>query len=163
MTDYHPVVSKIIELLDHHHFWYQTFEHQPVRTSQEAATIRTGYTLHQGTKAMIARIKISNTNKKFVMLVFPADLNFDTKKIKQIFGAKDIRLATEQELSQLTNGIEPGGVPPFGTLFSLEVYADPTVLGNEKIIFNAGDRRFSIAINSTDYQNLVNPTVTSIT
>lgn len=161
-TPYHPVVSQIRALLDANHCWYETFEHQPVRTSEEAGQIRHGYTLHQGAKALLVRIKITNTDKKFVMIVIPGDRRFDTDKVKALFAAKDIRFATEAEVSTLTGGVQPGGVPPFGTLFGLEVVVDSTLLQNSKIVFNAGDRRFSIAMTSADYQKLVQPQVAKL-
>lgn len=162
MENYHKVVSNILDILKKNKCWYETFEHTPVRTSEEAAKIRTGYTLHQGAKAMIVRIKKTESEKKFVMLVLPADLRFDNDKVKRLFGAKDIRFATEQEVLDLTNGVQVGGVPPFGNLFGLEVIADPRLFENEKIVFNAGDRRFSIAIKSEDYNKIVLPRISPI-
>ncbi len=162
METYHNVVSEILDLLKKNACWHETFEHEPVRTSEEAAKIRTGYTLHQGAKAMIVRIKKSESDKKFVMLVLPADLRFDNAKVKALFGAKDVRFATAQEIADITNGVQIGGVPPFGNLFHIEVVADPQLFENEKIIFNAGDRSFSVAMKSKDYKNLVNPSVEKI-
>ena len=80
-------------------------------------------------------------------------------KVKKLLLTKDIRFATEEEVLTITNGIQPGGVPPFGNLFGLDVYAATALLLNEKIIFNAGDRRFSIAIYAKDYQMIVKPVV----
>lgn len=161
--DYHKVVNQIIDMLKSHGVWFETFEHEPVITSEEAAKVRDGYSIHQGAKAIIVRIKITSSNKKFVMLVIPGDLRFDNSKVKQIFNAKDIRFATEEEVVTLTDGVQPGGVPPFGNLFGIEVLADPSLLENEKIIFNAGDRRFSVGMKSADYISLINPRVISIT
>lgn len=160
--EYHSTVSKIISLLKASDCWYETFEHEPVRTSEEAAKIRIGYTLHQGAKAMIVRIKKSESDKRFIMLVFPGDLRFDNAKVNVLFSAKDIRFATEQEISELTDGVQVGGVPPFGNLFNLEVIADPQLFENEKIVFNAGDRSFSIAMKSEDYKKIVDPQIYSI-
>jgi Ala-tRNA(Pro) deacylase len=98
-----------------------------------------------------------------VVLVFPADLRFDKEKVKTLFGARDVRFATESEVTSLTGGVQVGGVPPFGNLFGLEVVADPKLFENERIVFNAGDRRFSVAMRSADYDKLVNPMVESIT
>ena len=67
-----------------------------------------------------------------------------------------------QCVSLAERGVEPGGVPPFGNLFALRVIADPTLFENEKIIFNAGDRGFSVAMRSEDYRRLVNPEVVEI-
>lgn len=161
-TQYHPAVWQIITLLQQHDCWFQVFEHPPVRTSQEAAEIRSGYSLHQGAKAIIVRVKLNQREKKFVMLVVPGDTRFQTAKVKKIFGAKDVRFATEAEVAQITAGILPGGVPPFGNLFALPVLVDPVVLENEQIIFNAGDRAVSVAIFSRDYQRLVLPQVVAL-
>lgn len=139
------------------------FEHGPVRTSEEAAKIRPGYSLKEGAKAMIIRVKNNESDKKFVMLVLPGDLKFNNDKVKSFLRVKDIRFATPEEINQVTGGVEIGGVPPFGNLFNIEVIADPKLFLNEKIIFNAGDRRYSIAMKSEDYKKVVNPKTSEIT
>jgi Ala-tRNA(Pro) deacylase len=157
--EYHEVVSRILSLLNTNNCWHETFQHEAVRTSEEAARTRPGYTLHQGAKAMIVRIK--NPQPKFVMLVLPADLRFDNTKVKSFLGAKDLRFASEEEIAELTGGVQPGAVPPFGNIFGLEVVVDLGLFENEKIVFNAGDRCFSVAMKSEDYKQLVAPQITS--
>jgi prolyl-tRNA editing enzyme YbaK/EbsC (Cys-tRNA(Pro) deacylase) len=151
MKDYHPTVAKIREILDAAGIAYKTFEHEPVRTSEEAAKLRPEYVLHQGAKALVVKTK----PKGFVMLVVPGDCRFNESKVKQALGIKEIRFATEAEVGEITGGIQIGGVPPFGNLFNLPVYVDVQVLANEEIIFNAGDRAFSIALKSADWQKVV--------
>lgn len=159
---YHPLVEQIINLLKQENCWFETFEHEEVRTSEQAAQVRTGYSLHQGAKAIILKVYFPGNEERFVMLVIPGDCRFDTKKVKEILNAKNLRFATEEEVIKVTNGVLPGGVPPFGNLFNLEVFADKTLFENEKIIFNAGDKKFSIASKSSDYQKLVSPKITSL-
>lgn len=155
---YHRIVSAILNLLRKNNFWLETFEHEPVTTSQQAAKVRTGYSLAQGAKAIIVKAK-----DKFVMLVLPGDKKFNGSKVKKLLHVKDIRFATEEEMKRLTDGIEIGGVPPFGNLFDIPMIVDKTLFDNEKIIFNAGDRRFSIAMKSEDYKKIVDGlTVASI-
>ena len=91
------------------------------------------------------------------MLVFPANRKFDSKRVKAFFKARDIRFASEAEVSALTGGVQPGGVPPFGSLFDLPVYAAPELFDLEKIVFNAGDKRFSLAMRAADYRRLERP------
>lgn len=162
IMDYHPISTEITSLLRARGAWHETFEHEPVRTSEQAAQIRHGYTLHQGAKAILLRVKRNESEKFFAMLVFPGDMQFDKIRVKQFFHARDIRFATEQEVSALTGGILPGGVPPFGNLFNLRVIADPHLFENDKIIFNAGDRSFSVAMRADDYKQLVNPEIIEI-
>ena len=157
----HPIHRQITDLLRQHNCWFEEFEHAPVRTSEEAAKIRDGYTLQQGAKALIVRAKIPNQGKKFVMLVMPADQKFSSAKVQQVLGAKDLRFATEDEVEEITKGVKPGGVPPFGNLFDLEVVSDATLYENEKIVFNAG-RTSSIGMLSADYKKLVQPIVADI-
>ena len=157
--EYHSVAKQITDLLQRNNCWFQIFEHAPVRTSEEASRLRPGFTLHQGTKALIVKTGGPQKEKKFAMLVFPADLKFDAKKVKGIMGARDLSFATEKEIASISGGVQIGGVPPFGNLFNLDVLADESLFANEKIIFNAGDRRFSVAMKSEDYRKLVKPRI----
>jgi Ala-tRNA(Pro) deacylase len=154
MNKYHSAVEKIKDILIEKGFWFEIFEHEPVTTSEEAANIRTGYELHQGTKALIIKAKVNQKEKDFIMVIVPGDKKFDTSKLKNVFGISDVRFATESEVSEITSGVQRGGVPPFGNLFSLETYVDASVFTNEKIIFNAGDRSVSIGMYSRDYKNI---------
>lgn len=156
---YHPVAEQITNMLKAHDCWFETFQHEPVRTSEEASKVRTGYGMSQGAKALITRISVPEEGKKFVMFIVPGNCHFDQNKLKKLFGMKDIRFASEQEVGEITGGVLPGGVPPFGNLFHLAVYADQRVFDNEKIVFNAGDRSFSVGMKSADYRRLVSPQV----
>lgn len=160
--DYHPVAAQIVDLLKQNRYLFETFEHEAVRTSEEAAKVRRGYSIEQGAKALIVRLK-TNGQSEFIMLVMPAHLRLDTKKAKQHLQTKDLRFATEEEIAQITGGVQIGGVPPFGNIFHIKTIVDPQLFLNEKIVFNAGDRRYSVAMLSQDYKNFVNPTVIDIT
>lgn len=160
--EYHPVVKIITDWLQAESVWFETFTHEPVRTSAEASQVRTGYTIDQGAKALIIRVKHPVRGKHFVMVVVPGSQRFDVMKLKTLYGFTDIRFATEAEVSEITGGVLPGGVPPLGSLFNLPVYVEEALLKNEKIIFNAGDRRFSVGMRCEDYVTLVQPRIGSI-
>lgn len=155
---YHKTVDKIKNLLAENAVECETFEHEPVRTSEEAAKVRTGYSLEQGAKALIVK-----TKQGFLMLVMPANLRMSGSKLKKHLGVKEIRFATPEEVETLTDGVQVGGVPPFGNIFNLKVLADPKLFQNERIVFNAGDRSYSIGLKSIDYKKVVNPEVVDIT
>jgi Ala-tRNA(Pro) deacylase len=161
ITPEHQIHKQITDILTKEGCWFEEFEHEPVRTSEEAAAIRSEYTLHQGAKALIIRAKVPGEGKKFIMLVVPGDCKFDAAKVKLAIESKDIRFATEEEVEEVTNGVKPGGVPPFGDLFGLDVISDAVLYDNEKIIFNAG-RTTSIGMLSADYRRIVAPRVKDI-
>jgi len=159
---YHPLTEKIKNILTENHFEFETFEHEPVRTSEEASKIRTGYTIDQGAKAIIVRVKKPGEGKIFAMFVVQGSKKFDVQKVKEQFGLSDIRFAIEEEVLKITDGVLPGGIPPFGNLFGLKVYVDRGLLQNEKIVFNAGDKSFSIGMKTADYVDIVKPIIGDI-
>ena len=160
---YHPVVQKIKDILTEKGVWFETFEHEPVTTSEEASKIRHGYELHQGIKALIVKAKLLNEPKKFIMVCVPGNKKFDQKKLKDTFAISDTRFAIENEVFEITGGVQRGGVPPFGNLFRLDIYADSGIFENEKVVFNAGDKAYSIAMFSKDYRYIIQPKVGDIT
>lgn len=165
LHEYHPIVSEIMTILTQGAYWHEVWEHEPVTTSEEAAKVRHGYSLSQGAKAIIVKFEKAQgaDGKQFAMLVLPGDAKIDNRKVKQLLGLGKFSFANPEELTRVTRGVERGGVPPWGNLFALDVYADTSLSQHEKIIFNAGDRRFSIAMNYRDYVTLVQPTVVDIT
>lgn len=162
MIDIHPIADTIESILKEAGFWYERFLHEPVRTSEEAAKIRPEYSIQQGTKSLIVKGKRPHEEKRFFMVVVPGDKQFDKHKLKNETGYSDVRFATPDEVANITDGILPGGVPPFGNLFGLPVFVDKHVFENEKIIFNAGDRSVSIAMHVDDYLTIVKPDVRDI-
>jgi prolyl-tRNA editing enzyme YbaK/EbsC (Cys-tRNA(Pro) deacylase) len=120
--------------------------------------------LSQGAKAIVVKVERRDKEESFAMLVMPANLKLNSKKVKVALDLRSFRFATEEEISEITQGIQRGGVPPFGNLFfkPITVYVDPKMFEHEKIIFNAGDRCYSVAMKSEDYRRLVCPSVVDI-
>jgi len=159
--EFHPIALRIEQLLQARGFWYERFEHAPVRTSEEAARVRPNYSIYQGTKALILRGKKGGT-KEFFMVGIPGHLVFERKKLQDESGYRDVRFVTEDEVRSITGGVEPGGVPPLGALFHLPTFVDQHVFNHEHIIFNAGDRRVSIAMRSVDFRTFLPITIADL-
>ena len=153
----HPIVTSIRSLLDEHAASYSFMKHEEGVTSEEMASIRKGFSLSEGAKALILLTDIG-----FVQVVVPGDKKFKNSKLRKVLHTKSIRFATSKELAEVTNGILPGAVPPFGTLFNLPVYADMALFANERIVFNCGERTASIAMQSEDYKTIVCPIIADI-
>lgn len=157
------MVGRICSFLDAHGCAYDSFAHEAVRTSAEAAAVRTGYTMAEGAKSLIVRTQYRGDSKKyFVLIVVPGDMRFDVKKARKALNARDIRFAREEEVLHLTEGILPGGVPPFGNLFDLPVYADASLFSRKRMICNAGDRKYSIALDTACYKRTVRPHIVDL-
>jgi prolyl-tRNA editing enzyme YbaK/EbsC (Cys-tRNA(Pro) deacylase) len=163
MSEYHQVADRICQLFANAEYSYQRFEHEPVCTSEEAYEARPGYTLEQGAKAIIVRVKPRGGGEKyFHMLALAGSDRFDTKAAKAALAASDMRFATNEEVAELTEGVQPGGIPPMGSLFSLETTADPHIFEHETVIFNAGDRRVSVAVAAAALKAIEQPQIAPI-
>src|SRR5438105_2779670 len=91
------VFEKILALLEKHNVPYKLTEHEPIRTSEEAARIR-GAALKTGAKAMIARGK-----DEYYLLVLPADKHIDWRRVRALLHISNLRFATEEEAETITH------------------------------------------------------------
>lgn len=144
--------SKLKQFLDEKSVSYEFKEHEEVRTSEEAARAR-GEDIRIGAKAMILKC-----DEKFVMLILSAAKKIDSKKVKRLLSCGSLRFATPDEVTQLT-GCLPGGVPPFAGIFGLELLVDKSILENEFMAFNAGERTKSLKLKTEDYLRLLKPRI----
>ena len=135
---------------------FGVLRHAPVFTSEEAAAVR-GVALSSGAKALVVK-----AGDEFVMFVVPADRKLDSKKARAALGVKSTRFGSREEVEQLT-GLQPGSIPPFGSLFNLRTYCDPALRDNETINFNAGDHSISVSMKCDDYLSAERPTLAEIT
>lgn len=150
------VFERLQEKLNQAGIPFSVQRHAPVFTSEEAAAVR-GTPLSSGAKALVVK-----AGDAFCLLVVPADRKLDSKKARSTLGVKAIRFATREEVEQLT-GLQPGSIPPFGSLFGLATSCDPALAENPSINFNAGDHSISIAMSYPDYLTAESPRLLALT
>ena len=147
------VYERIVAFLLENNVVFRELHHNPARTSEESARVR-GEELKNGGKAMLLKV-----DKTFRLFVLSAALKLDSSRVKECFGVKRLRFATEDELLALT-GLEPGSIPPFGPpIFDIELFVDNSVVENRQIAFNAGSLTDSIIMNVEDYMRLARPVI----
>jgi Ala-tRNA(Pro) deacylase len=129
---------------------FTVLRHEPVFTSEQAAAVR-GTPLSSGAKALVVK-----ADDRFVMLVLPADRKLESRKAREQLGSKSLRFASKEEVLQLT-GLQPGSIPPFGSLFQLPTICDPALAENPSINFNAGDHSISVQMTYEDYIRVEKP------
>ena len=144
------VFERVEQVLRTHGVSFDVLRHEPVYTSQQAADVR-GVPLASGAKALVCK-----GDDQFVMFVLPADLKLDSKAVRQSRNWKKLRFADQQEVLQLT-GLEPGSIPPFGSLFGLPTLCDTRLGNNGTINFNAGDHCISVSMSYADYVRVEAP------
>ena len=135
---------------------YTEITHDEVITAVEASKVRKDITLKEGAKSLILKVKGKGI-ERFVNVIVCGDAKFENKLLRRILNVSDISFASPADVELITDGVKPGGVPPFGNLFGLEVIADENILKNEQIAFSAGSRYKTIVMSITDWKNLVTP------
>jgi Ala-tRNA(Pro) deacylase len=144
--------DRLVAYLEKNAADFRSMQHEPVRTSEEAAQVR-GTPLEQGAKALLF-----HADDRVVLLVLPANRRVDSRAFRRAFGVKDLRMVSGEELHGLT-GLEQGAVPPFGNLLGFPTYVDERLLDLPQISFNAGSRTFSVILAVPDYRRLAEPIV----
>lgn len=114
--------------------------------------------LHTPEKKM-AKVVIVKVDTQFVMTVLPASWKVDLHRLRAVFTGHSVRLATEDEITDLFPDCELGAMPPFGNLYRTPVYVDHSLTEDEEIVFQAGTHSDAIRMRYWDFAALVFPVV----
>ena len=148
-----PVLHRIVALLDDDGCAYEVIEHDPVSTAEEAAAAR-GTSLGEGAKAILLKY-----DGQFGLFVLNAARQVRSALIRRGLRVRRTRFAYPEELLAKT-GLLPGSVPPFGEpILPLPLFADPTVVDTETMVFTAGSKTTSIRMATSDYRRIAQPRV----
>jgi len=132
---------------------FQVIHHPLAYTAQEVAAAE-----HVPGK-MLAKVVMVFADGKLVMLALPAPHRVDLNKAAAALGAKEVRLAHEEEFVAAFPDCEVGAMPPFGNLYDLPVYMDKALAEDDTIIFQAGTHTDTVSLKYADFERLVKPRV----
>ena len=148
-----PVLKKLKELLDEAKVSYEVYNHPLAYTAQEIAAQQ-----HFSGKEM-AKVVMLEVDGRLIMGVIPGSQKMNLNMVKASLGAKEIKLATEDEFISRFPECEIGAMPPFGNLFGLPVFIDPALEKDEYIYFNAGNHVQTVRLKYKDFTRLVKPQI----
>jgi Ala-tRNA(Pro) deacylase len=146
-------VKKLKEFLDSNSIKYITVSHSRAFTAQETAA-----SAHIPVKELAKTVMIK-INGKMAMAVLPASCKVDFDLLKKATGAATIEIANEKEFKDLFPDCEIGAMPPFGNLYSMEVFVAKSLTEDREIAFNAGSHRELVKLAYKDFEKLVKPKV----
>ncbi len=149
-----PIPHALKTHLDREHVHYDVLSH-----SQTFRAVAVAQTLHVPEHEM-AKVVIVKVKERFVTTVLPATEKVDVQRLRKLFGTHRVRLATEEEITQLFPDCELGAMPPLGTLYGLPVYVDRSLAGDGQIFFEGGTHSEAIRMRYWDLAALVFPVVT---
>jgi Ala-tRNA(Pro) deacylase len=148
-----PILKRLKELLDGAGVSHEVYNHPLAYTAQEIAARQ-----HFSGKEM-AKVVMLEVDGRLIMGVIPGSRRINLNTAKASLGAKQVRLATEDEFISRFPECEIGAMPPFGNLFELSVIVDPALEKDEYIYFNAGNHVQTVRIKYSDFAQLVKPQI----
>jgi Ala-tRNA(Pro) deacylase len=146
-------VQALKQLLDENRVKYVTVTHSLAYTAQEIAA-----SAHIPGREL-AKTTIVKVDGKLAMAVLPASHMVHVKRLKEALGAHSVELANESEFRHAFPGCELGAMPPFGSLYGMDVYVEQSLTEDEEIAFNAGSHTELIRMGYADFAKLAKPEV----
>ncbi|WP_427887182.1 YbaK/EbsC family protein [Kribbella sp. GL6] len=140
---------------------YKLIDHAPDGTTETVSALR-GHPVAQAAKCIILLVKPDKRTTKYVLAVVPGDRRVDLAAIKRLYAAKYVGFADAATAERLARTV-PGTVLPFSLDPELELIADPAVVAEPELYFNAARLDRSVMISGPDYQALARPRVEPIT
>ena len=151
-----PIAETVSQFLKGSGVVYEIVHHSQAFTAQEVAA-----TVHVTGKE-VAKTLVVNADGKYCMAVIPAPHKLNLKSLKDLLGAKEVRLASETELTQLFPDCELGAMPPFGNLYNMPVFISSALKDRPEVVFNACTHTEVLKMSFSDFERLVQPKVGEI-
>lgn len=159
MTD-QDTYSRLIALLDEHKAEYRLIDHAPEGRTEIVSPMR-GNDIKQAAKCIILMVKLGKKTTKYVLGVVPGDARIDLKAVGSLMGATYVSFASTNIAENLAGSVT-GTVLPFSFNPELQLIADPSLLNNDELYFNAARLDRSMALRTADYVAIAKPRIEHI-
>ena len=137
-----PPASIALEKLNIPH---QVFRHETLVTSFEQAAAERNQKPEQVVRSILFQIR----PEEFLLVLVAGPSQIDWKKLRQLVKRSRLRMATEDEVLDVT-GYRVGTVSPFGLKNQVKILIDKSVLEEEEISLGSGVRNTAIFMKSVD-------------
>lgn len=135
------------------HVAFELQHHPRVYTAQEIAASE-----HIPGK-LLAKVVVARADDRLVMLALPASFRVQESKLAPALGAREARIAREEEFAKAFPDCETGAMPPFGNLYGLQVVVDRSLTDDDTIVVRAGTHTDTLSLKYADFVRLVDPIV----
>jgi len=137
-----PPASIALERLNIPH---RVFRHETSVTSFEQAAADRNQRPQQIVRSILFQVR----PEEFLMVLVAGPDQIDWRKLRQLVRRSRVRMATEEEVLEVT-GYRIGTVSPFGLKTPVRVVIDSSVLKEEEISIGSGIRSVAIIMKSAD-------------
>jgi len=155
-----PPLKKLLNKLDESKIKYKVVEHRKVYTTFDAAQTQ------KIKPQQVAKTLLVKGDSNFYFAIIPGNRNLDAQKLKAVVNkylvqqegekVKKLSIANETQIKRNFTK-KMGALPPFGSLYKCQTFADKLLLKNSKINLNAGSFTKSLEITPAQYKKFENP------
>jgi Ala-tRNA(Pro) deacylase len=156
-TDFHNAYHRLIALLDERDVSYRLIDHPPEGRTDVVSPMR-GNAIEQAAKCIILMVKLGKKVTRYVLAVVPGDMRVDLSAVKSLLGGTYVAFASSDVAERLAGSVA-GTILPFSFTPELELIADPALLENDELYFNAARLDRSMVLATRDYQSVANPRI----
>ncbi len=151
--------TNVLRLLDKEKIPYKTFQYDydPDHLSAKAIAEENGISLQQVYKTLVGKGNVTGV----LVAVIPSNGTLDFKSVCKAAGNKKMTLVAVKELQGLTGYIR-GGCSPMAMKKPYPVFLDESILQQELIYVNAGQRGLLVGIAPSDLVRITKATVAKI-
>jgi Ala-tRNA(Pro) deacylase len=140
----------IAAFLTHQQVAFETIQHPPAYTAQQRAKV-----LHVPGR-YVAKTLLLRGLDGFFLAVLPAIHHVDGDRLAAALGTP-VRLAYDEEITQVFHDCEWGVVPPFGRLYGLRTILDESIPSDAFIVFEGQSHVEAIRLRCADFERLEQP------
>lgn len=150
----------LIDLLERTATPYRLIDHAPEGATEAVSALR-GNPVAQAAKCLILRVKLDRRTTRHVLAVVPGDRRLDLDAVRTLYAARYAGFSDPETAESLAHA-RPGTVLPFSLDPDLDLVADPEVVAQPELYFNAARLDRSLVIAGKDYERLAGPRVAPI-
>lgn len=151
---------RLIALLDERGVAYRLIDHAPEGRTELVSAMR-GNALAQAAKCIVLLVKVGKKVTRYILAVVPGDARVDLAAVKALLGATYVGFASPESAERLAGSVA-GTILPFSFTPELELIADPSLLEQSDLYFNAARLDRSLALSARDYLAVAQPRVARI-
>ncbi|MBK7642753.1 MAG: Cys-tRNA(Pro) deacylase [Planctomycetes bacterium] len=137
----HPITSAI-RVLRQHKVEFEPYLYDYV---ERGGTSRSSTALGIDEHKVVKTLVFENDAKLPLIVLMHGDRQVSTKSLARHLGVKSIT-PCKPEVAEKWTGYVVGGTSPFGTRSQLPIFAERTILEQDRIWINGGKRGFLVAI-----------------
>jgi Ala-tRNA(Pro) deacylase len=156
----HATYHRLISVLDAAGVGYELLDHAPEGATEAVCALR-GHPASQAAKCIVLRVKTDRRTTRHVLAVVPGDRRVDLDAVRSLYAARYAGFSDPETAERLARSV-PGTVLPFSFDPELDLVADPEVVAQPKLYFNAARLDRSLRISGADYARLAEPRIERI-